>query len=411
MMIPKRDDPSQPLTEEEVRKSLPYHWNNGKMKSWIRDSVLYAEKQTTSPLCYQLATMIAIMGTTCPEELKIRYAGDMHISFYAMMVGRSGEDQKSSAIGIGRELLYNSMPELIGSTPASAEGCIEYLAKRNRILYIYKEMGKLLASANGGYLEALKTLYTDLWDCEPQQRVLANDKFISCENPRVTMIGACSIPYLEKYTQPHDWEGGFLGRWAVMYGRRERTNPDPIGDKSDFLDLTSRLSMYGQIKNVGEYGGLTPTAKTMWEEWFYELETFDMPELISGTRSRSPAICRKVAMIYAWEQGITSYDGWKIDGDTLDRAIAFTNLHLYSVVALNSNLAEHDDAKLRNKILKFFPHIGKVVTYGQILRQLKLNRKIVDEMLDTLVMSDNLEKIQVQSRVAYKRIDSFLIID
>ncbi len=401
-MIPKRKDPTKPVSEEETYDALPT-WEN----SWIKNATLYGEMQTTSPLCYQLATMIGIMGSTCPTELKMRYAGDMHVSFFAMCVGRSGEDQKSSAIGIGRELLYEACPELIGSMPASAEGCIESLSKKPKQLIIYKEMGKLLSSANGGYLESLKTLYTDLWDCEPQQRVLANDKIITVDDPRLVMLSACSIPYLEKYTQPHDWEGGFLGRWAVMYGRRERCVPDPIGDTRHFHQLKTMLHNYAKANQVGEYLGLTQHAKQMWNDWFYELDQFEMPDLISGTRSRSPAICRKVAMIYAWERGICC-NQWQLDEETLQAAINFTNLHLYSIVALNSNIAEHEDAKLRRKILNFFSDIGDVVSYGKILRELKFNRKIVDEMLDTLVHSNNLEQLRIENQLAYKRVDTFL---
>ena len=401
-LIPKRVDPTKPITEEETYKALPT-WEH----SWIKNATLYGELQTTSPLCYQLCTMIGIMGITCPSDLKMRYAGDMHVSFYGMCVGRSGEDQKSSAIGIGREFLYEVGAELLGSTPASAEGCIESFSKKPQQLLVYKEMGKLLSSANGGYLESLKTLYTDLWDCEPQQRVLANDKIISVDDPRLVMLSACSIPYLEKYTQPHDWEGGFLGRWAVMYGRRERCVPDPIGDTTSYKQLRDILSQYVRYNEVGEYKGLTPQAQELWREWFFELDRFEMPDLISGTRSRSPAICRKVAMIYAWERGITSED-WELDEETLQAAINFVNLHLYSIVALNSNIAEHEDAKLRRQILNFFSEIGDVVSYGKILRELKFNKKIIDEMLDTLVCSDNLEPFQVGNRKAYKRVDSFL---
>jgi hypothetical protein len=401
-MIPKRKDPSRPVTEEETEAALP-KWDH----SWVRNATIYGEKQTTSPLCYQLCTMIGIMGITCPPELKMRYAGDMHVSFFGMCVGRSGEDQKSSAIGIGRELLYEAGAELIGSTPASAEGCIESLSKKPQQMLIYKEMGKLLSSANGGYLESLKTLYTDLWDCEPQQRVLANDKIITVEDPRLIMLSACSIPYLEKYTQPHDWEGGFLGRWAVMYGKRERCVPDPSGDTTDFHKLKTVLSQYVTCNDVGEYRGLTTHAKQMWEEWFYAVDRYDMPDLISGTRSRSPAICRKVALIYAWERGLCS-DDWQLDEETLQAAINFTNLHLYSVVALNSNIAEHEDAKLRRNILHFFADNGDIVSYGKILREMKFNRKIIDEMLDTLVASENLEVLSIGKRKAYKRVDSFL---
>ena len=63
------------------------------------------------------------------------------------------------------------------------------------------------------------------------------------------MAAACSIPYLEKHTLAEDWTGGFMGRWMVLYGRRERVDPDPSGDMTDFqwlVDEVKKRATHGQ---------------------------------------------------------------------------------------------------------------------------------------------------------------------
>lgn len=382
------------ITENEIKKDLLPLLKG----TFLGDYIQYAEKQTTSPLVYHIGVGLGLLSCTVPTPLKMRYAGDMHVSFYALLAGRSGEDQKSTAIGIGREILWDADHTLIGNTPASSEGMIDQLAKKNRQMLVYKEMGKLLSGASGGYMESLKTLFTDLWDCEDQVRAKANDEVIIAQDPRLTILGACSIPYLEKYTQPHDWTGGFLGRWTVFYGKRERTDPDPKGTtegKQDLINLLSDLSNCGQTGKTNSEFPLTPTAFDRWVEWFYHIERMELPNLISGLRSRAPTMARKIAMILAWDLGYAARDGWQIDLRTLEPALLIADYHLRSCIALNGDIAEHDDAQMKRIIMRMFESVGMRIQYAKILRDTKYTHKTLEPHIESLVLSQVLKKVDI----------------
>ena len=64
---------------------------------------------------------------------------------YALLAGRSGDDQKSTALGLGEEILDMVDYKLIGDQPASAEGLIDSLAAQNKQTLWYSEFGQFLS--------------------------------------------------------------------------------------------------------------------------------------------------------------------------------------------------------------------------------------------------------------------------
>ena len=156
----------------------------------------------------------------------------MRPNLYTMLVGRSGDDQKSTALAIGKDLLREANPKLVGKTPVSDAALIEDLAETPKQGIFYGEFGTFLSLARQEYAMTLKPLFTELWDNEPVQRRRANNKTASVKDPRLTLGAAVSLPYLEAYTLAEDWSGGFMGRWLVLWGIRERTEPLPVVDNS-----------------------------------------------------------------------------------------------------------------------------------------------------------------------------------
>ena len=206
------------------------------------------------------------------------------------------------------------------------------------------------------------------------------------------MAAACSLPYLEAHTEPHDLTGGFLGRWAIMLAHRERTNPDPVGDLNGLAELIEAIRYRAAVDDAGPCMGLTETARQRWTDWFYELDKRELPKLIAGTRTRAPAIARKVAMLLAWDWGeALQGEPWRLHEQHIEYGIRFVELHIASVTALGERLAEHPDALLRRQVL------GKIegtMSLGQIMRATKLRKRTLMEILSGLTIEGTLEMTQ-----------------
>ncbi len=368
-----------PVSEQEAVAALP-------PSGWLREYVIHAAHQTTSPLIYHLGVGVTVLGTTCPLAYGMNYAGPLRANNFCLLVGRSGEDQKSTALSVGKKILDEAAAPLIGDFPGSPEGLIDSLARRPSQFIPISEFGKFLSSAQRGYFEPTKTLLADLWDSLPTQRTKANNKTVRVDNPRLSIGAACSIPYLEKHTLAEDWTGGFMGRWTVLYGKRERTDPDPTGDNSRFQGLCDEVRKRATTPTAGYCMGLTPAARKLWTEWFLDITGRRLPDNIVGIRSRAPSMARKIALVYGWDYGpALAGQPWDMDLDVLEPAIALAELHVKSLVHLSDVIAEHQDARLRRSVMVAIRQFGGVASLGEILSVLKMRKRPIVEMLDALM--------------------------
>lgn len=393
-----------PVTEAEAAAALP-------RQGWTRRYVIHGVKQTTAPLVYHIGVGITLLAVSCPLAYGLHYAGTLRTNNYCLLVGRSGEDRKSSALHVGKDILDAAAAPLIGDFPGSPEGLIDSLGQTPSQVIPISEFGKLLASAQRGYFEPIKTLLADLWDAQPTQRRRANNRVVRVEAPRLSIMGACSIPYLEKHTLAEDWTGGFMGRWMVLYGRRERVDPDPVGDRTDFQWLADELRRRAMTQTAGWCMGLEPSAQALWIDWYKDVMSRQLPSNIVGIRARAPTIARKVALCYGWDYGpAMAGQPWKMDLDILEPAIAFTELHIKSLADLSEVIAEHPDARLRRSILMAIDERGGRATMGEILSILKMRKRPVREMLDALIEEGRVRKQDTQLGTEYAIVGSKLSV-
>jgi hypothetical protein len=646
-----------PVTEAEAAAALP-------PEGWVRRYVIHAAKQTTAPLVYHIGVGLTTLTATAPLGYGTHYAGKLRANNFCLLVGRSGEDNKSSALNVGRRLLFEAAPPLVGDFPGSPEGLIDSLAIAPSQLIPISEFGKFLSSAQGGYFEPTKTLLADLWDCldsntvilhsdgwknvtdvkindkvwaldpetgklvlskvldvgeravrldekmvtlkghnhdirtteghryyikyrdpsrsytpspsylvktgaemakrksafflpfsgeveqpgiditddelramaftktlspnmmgmnraqfemywrellladgeqvgeglkgllwstdltfvdrlqhlavingfstqygtrelpagrtayrmsvgnkrhvctdpgnkksigfefdkpdpdervwcvttehgtlvtrrngkvvilgncDPTQRRRANDKTVRVDDPRLSIMAACSIPYLEKHTLAEDWTGGFMGRWMVLYGRRERSDPDPVGCRKDVPWLVAGLKDRATTPSAGWCIGFDKEAKERWSHWYHDVMARQLPGNIVGIRARAPTIARKIALIYGWDYGgARDGDPWRIDMRVLEPAIKLTELHIKSLVHLAGVIAEHPDARLRRSVLMAIDQKGGVATLGEIIGILKMRKRPIIEMLDAALEEGIVKKLDTKLGVMYE---------
>ena len=385
-----------PVTEVEAAAAVP-------PSGWLRKYVMHAVKQTTSPLIYHLGVGVTIMGTTCPLAYGMHYAGPLRANNFCLLVGRSGEDQKSTALSVGKKVLDAAAAPLIGDFPGSPEGLIDSLARRPSQFIPISEFGKFLSSAQRGYFEPTKTLLADLWDSLPTQRTKANNKTIRVDNPRLSIGAACSIPYLEKHTLAEDWTGGFMGRWTVLYGKRERVDPDPVGDNTHFQWLVDEIRKRATMPSAGWCNGLDSQASKLWRDWFTDVTNRKLPDNIIGIRSRAPSMARKIALVYGWDFGKALHGKpWDMGVDVLEPAIALAELHITSLVHLSDVIAEHPDARLRRSVMMAIAQHKGVATLGEILSVLKMRKRPVVEMLDALMEEGRVTRQKTTLGIVYQ---------
>jgi hypothetical protein len=246
-----------------------------------------------------------------------------------------------------------------------------------------------------------------LGNCGSTQRAKANNKIVRIDNPRLSISGGCSIPYLEKHTLAEDWTGGFMGRWLVLHGYRERLDPDPVGDptlRQPLIDwLARRID-----KKAGWCIGLDSEARDLWNEWFNDVMGRNLPSTIVGIRSRAPTIARKVALLYGWDYGPAS-DGqqWMMSTRELLPAIQFIELHIKSLVSLSKVLAEHSDARIRRTVIEALRECDGAGTLGEVLLKTKMKKRPIAETLDALCEEGTVVRDQTAMGTVFRLTNPF----
>lgn len=382
-----------PITEDEAINALPL-----RSDSFVYNYVKWACRQTDAPMAYHIGTALSILAVTAPVNLGATIAGPMlHPNLFVLLAGRSGEDRKSTAAGMGKGLLQAGAPGLIAPEPGSEQGFVDQLAEQPVQLVYYSEFGSFLSkAAGGGYYEALKTRLNEVYDGGTVGRKKANGKGVMIENPRVTVLGACATPYLESYTTPVDWTGGFMGRWLVLFAHRERLyalgqKPDPAVTEALKGDLYQRVIDAGQY-GAGECQGFTPEASKRWESWFHDVNNRVLPEYIIGARARVSTTAAKAALVLAWDYGnVRGGQPWSIDLDVLEPAIKIAELHLQSVVALSELLTESKDMRDRRRLLLALKEGPR--THAELMREVKLLKRRFTDVLDTLLSENSIGRI------------------
>ena len=369
------------LTEREVLAQIP---DRGFLATYVQHGML----QTTAPAAYHVAVGLSVLSATCPHTYQSPFAGGTACNLYVLLAGRSGLERKSTALRLGKDLLFNACPEKIGDMPGSAEGLIDSIAQRPHQVISFSEFGKFLATAQRGYFEPVKTALTDLWDSQPVQRTLAGNRVIRVDNPRLSCIAACAIPYLEKHTLAEDWTGGFMGRWALMFAQEERQNSFPVSDNRYKDALIARLmELNGIGENHGQCTNLTDGARKFWDDWYYtRVSTRGDDTNVAGLRSRMPAIAQKAAMLYAWDLGYGSQSqDWLLNEECVRLGCQFANMHLKSSKSLFARIAASPDARLRRAVLGVLEAMDhNKFSLGQMLTATQMNKRTLLSVLDGL---------------------------
>lgn len=372
--------------------------------SFIRRYVDYCRRQTTSPLGYQLGSALSLLSLACPENYGMRFAGALRMPIYVLLVGRSGRDRKSTAVNIAHELLAECNAEFIGEEPGSAEGLSESLEARNRQVIFMSEFGKFLSMAQGGYFEKIKTMLTDVWDCKTITRRLAGNRTILIEEPRLTLLAGCSLPYLEKYTLIEDWQGGFMGRWLIFYAHEERHEALPLGDPRGFdwlrKDYSRRLAL--KTSDIQACVGLDPMAECRYRLWFEQIhkQGNDANSRVAGLRARAPAMALKAALLLAFDENVPIHakKSWKLNDDHMLFGIKIAKMHMQSVERLTEVIADHPDARMRRAVLECVRQApSSPVTLGYILQRLQFRKRVIAETLDGLLTEGTLIRVNAAS--------------
>jgi len=389
------------ISEKQVWAALP-------SSGFLRSYVSWASRWTGAPVGFHTIAGLCLLSQTVPTDYSFPWASPLRMNFYGLLVGPSGMGGKGRSIGIAREVLTPAVPAAEMEQPGSPQGCSESLSGKPQIIF-YDEFGDFLEKTKVGQLSALRTTFTNLYDCAKVGNKLVDRpgkrKLEAQPNPRLSLLGGVTPAFLEEFGSKTDWDGGFMSRFFTIYATSERKPPSDFQGREERDHLVTLLSALASDTGGGREdlfnarpalcpcGGWSTDAVTLWDEWMEEKDRIAArsPPLISGAIDRASACIVKIAMLLAWDRGdARERVRWFLPADLLSHAIALTSLHLESITEVAAGLVFDRDARDERDM---FRAIGTTPTlHRKALRDSGLSARRGAETIRTLM-----EKGRIQS--------------
>ena len=391
------------ISEDQVRKALP---SSGFLRSYVE----WASKWTGATLAFHVVSGLTLLSQSVPIDYSFPWTNPLHTNFFGLLIGPSGAAGKGRSIGAARSVLSSAVPGSEMEQPGSPEGCLESLEGKPQIIF-YDEFGNFLQSTQVGQLSALRTLYTNLYDCVAVGRRLVDrpgrKRKAPEPNPRLSILAGGTPIFLEEFTTATDWEGGFLGRFFLVYGTSEGTPPAAFEGTRERDRLGELLASYlgranagpdifpNSLPRPGKCVGWSAGAERLWYAWLAGVNRRreDAPEHARSSMARAADYAIKIAMLLSWDLGIArSGMDWVIEIDTFEYATALTELHIQSVIEIAEGLVFDREAMDERALIRAFTSRDPR-SFGEALRIAKLSKRRGQLALETLMEKSILARV------------------
>ena len=383
------------ITEAQALAALPD-------RGWLRQYVDYATSITDANAGYHIAAGLAVLAQSVPISFIIP-DGKIRANFYGLIVGSSTRSRKTTAAKIAKSILNLAIPEREMPAPGSEQRFVDALVENPQQIWIVTEGGPFFSSMESGYLRVLKDRITEAYDCGRLARETVKGKRVFQDNPRFSLLVAIADTYLEMNTSDEDWMSGMLARFFTIYANRERTRTRVGSNKPEeqrLADVLKGMTQYSSrlgdpftYDRPSECLGFDADANVMWEEWFGRVNDMDSARTVQAALDRAQDMAWKIAGLLAWDYGdARSGQDWYITPDVLKPALAMTDLHVQSVVAIGDTLSSDRDMRILRRL---YTAIGNAPTpLSTIFRKAQVTNRIGEEMIKTLLAH---KRIQIAS--------------
>lgn len=410
MFAPDFDpDNVEPVTEAEVLDALP-------KSGFLHDYVHFAANESDAHLGYHMVAGLIGLTTTTPQTYMLKFGRRQKhwANMYGLCVGGSGDARKSSSLSIMKGLLREAFPDTnggIGEVPNSRAGAIESLAERPQQLLIYSEFGDFLANTKNGQAESIKTMFTEVWEGGDVGRRLVRSRDpkappagpTEARDPRLSLIGACTVEFLEEHTNYTDWAAGFLARFYTFFGVRARTYAIPPEQPDQSPALIQQLRERENARQVQFDGrgtqfeavGFDPQARKMWEDWYMPfdeaLRKGRVHKRIAGVAARAHGHALRLALLLAWDNGRARQGvPFELTLDELVPALKMISFHMRSIAYIGRSLVIGRDMQDRRAVL------GALADYPRSLGEIAAMSNMLIVRLNPILQTLKEEGMVVQ---------------
>jgi hypothetical protein len=370
-----------------VRNILP---QNGFLRSYVS----YATELTDAPPEFHLATGLTLLSAAAGNRITFPAWGqDVCLNLWSILLAPSGFYRKSTAMNIGLRLLRYGKLDCILPDDFSRERFIENLAARPAAVLPVFEFGELLSKLSRDYMAGSKELLTHLYDSPDEYiRETKGSAPSTIKKPAVGILAASTIDWIQDRISAGDLRGGFMARFLFW----------PAFQKLEWKGMTPppnsilQRSLVEWLVAVSRKSGTAifpPKQYDRYNTWVRkhedEVNQDKLPAELQGFYTRLATYVGKLAVLYQLGHDCTI----EVSEASLEQAIrTATYLKSHLINLLEKELAITKEEKRIKLVREIITQEGEI-EHGDLLRRSRLMKRDLDQVIDTLVESEQIERV------------------
>ncbi|NCC96301.1 MAG: hypothetical protein EOM02_05605 [Synergistales bacterium] len=374
------DDRRKALTEGAIPES-----------GFIRDYVDFASSLTDAPKIFHVFCGLTLLSSIVGRRAYCPGFGGrpLYPNLWTVLIAPSSSYRKTTAVNIAADFIA----DLGGKTlpqEFSPEMLIQEISSSPKSTFIWSEFGSALARFEREYMQGIKDILADLYDCPPDYTRKTKGGDFAVQDPYITMLGATNMDWMtDKKNIRGDMRGGFIARILFV----PFTSKDYEMDIPGVPDEGSRLKLRGFLSEILDYAPvefgiseLTALRRSLNEENASIAETSEYMIELKAAFSRYEMVAMKLATLYAISMGRW---GGEIPPEAMEHAGNAVRLLRESILdILQSVPLNRDDVKLVevcNKMMVAHATGHQWIPKGEIVRYTHMQSRAIDDIMTTLM--------------------------
>ena len=369
------------------------------IKTFLEEYIEYASELTDAPIFFHNFVALSLLSTVISNKIFFMF-GDQKIypNLWIILIAPSSHFRKTTCINIGKRLLN---PTLILPSEFSHEAIVELLEYKPTGCFFFSEFMSLMGLLQRDYMAGVKAFLADIYDSPELYRRTLKRKDIEIKNVCINFLSATTKEWFTKSLKESDLMAGFMPRFLLvpaLIKERDMSIP-PAVDIERKDKLYHRLQVFENGVVTGQML-LSDEAKQRYHEFYIKYKKFQHP-LLDAFFRRFEIYCIKFAMLYEKNKDKKSNI---ISQESMTEAI--NNINWISKQLINLCENELTFTKFQEnsqKVIKYLKSKNNIVSRVDLLNNIRLSTKELDEVLNTLLQSEKIRLIEERGEGTRKK--------
>jgi DNA repair photolyase len=376
--------------------------------NFISRYMTYAKTTCDAYEEYHFASGLVLLSVAVDRQIVISMKqGDLYPNIWIFPLGDSTISRKTTAHKLCKLILRSKYPKKSLPSSFSPEALMDAIASTPRCYYMKDEAGSLLASLCKDYMQETRDFLAEIYECDDYYRKLKKSECIITD-PYITQYLMTTPDNLKEYTKTLDLTSGWLLRYLWMYPNYPKDwKPFAEKDDSDFDRYTEILGQYNLVvEKLSQPRRLSMTQESwqFFQDWHRQVEEAMMKDADNITKALAGRLTTNaVKMAALFTIGREDFDeNSMIELPHIKEAARLVIEYFLPIgKIIIDEVARSESQNVQDKIIGTIKRANGKIIQRDLLRALHLKLKDVDEAIEALIQSEEIERATIDSKSCY----------